>query len=240
MSLALWLLIYLGILYAVGRLYVLTLGWKGVSYAFYPGMLVAAAGRVLACLAGQQVRGKVDLMRSDGPSGSRNLPGGHGFRFLYAVGPFVATLIAFTLADAFLQHPIQFSMRLPRLALDVNAVGQSANTLGDFLSAILASFSDQKLGDWRWWAFLYLGFALVVTTAPHRNDLVSVAGFCAVVGLVGFVLDQAGIDVIADRVYGGTFWGAFSVLVALGLLVLLVSAVVLLPMMILRRSNKES
>ena len=240
MSLALWLVIYLLLTFLVGRLWEVSLGWRTAGMAFYPGMLVAAGGRLLACLIGQQERGKVDLMRSSGPGGSReSLPGGQVFRFLWAVGPFLTTLAAFVFAWHFLERPLGFGGRLPQLDLDFDAVGESASTLGTFLSAMVDTMGQQRLGNWRWWVFLYLGFALVVASAPSQDDLVSVSIFSAVLGLVCFLLAELGVDVVAHGVYGGSFWAGFSFLLAMSLLVLALSALCLLPLKFLRSSEKK-
>lgn len=240
MSLALWLVIYLLLTFLVGRLYEVSLGWRTAGLVFYPGMLVAAAGRLLACLVGQQERGKVDLMRGGGPSGAReSLPGGHLFRFLWAVGPFVSTLLVFVFCWHLLERPLGFSGRLPQLDLDFDAVGESASTLSSFLGAIAGSVGEQRLGNWRWWAFLYLGFALVVASAPSKDDLVSVSLFSAAIGAVCLLLGQLGVDVVAQGVYGGSFWGGFSFLLAMSLLVLAGSALLLLPLKFLRSSGDK-
>lgn len=240
MSLALWLVIYLLVTFLVGRLYEVSLGWRTAGLIFYPGMLVAAAGRLLACLVGQQEKGKVDLMRGGGPSGAReSLPGGHVFRFLWAVGPFLSTLLVFVFAWHFLERPLGFSGRLPQLDLDFDAVGESASTLSTFLRAIVGAVGEQRLGDWRWWVFLYLGFALVVASAPSKDDLASVTIFSAALGAICLLLGQLGVDVVARGVYGGSFWSGFSFLLAMSLLVLAASGLVLLPFKFLRSSGDK-
>lgn len=240
MSLAVWLVIHLLLTFLVGRLYEVSLGWRTTGLVFYPGMLVAAFGRLLASLIGQQEAGKLDLMRSQGPSGSReSLPGGHLFRFLWAVGPFCATLLAFTFAWHFLDGPLSFGGRLPQLDLDFDAVGESASTLSSFLGAMLDAVAVQRLGNLRWWVFLYLGFALVVASAPSKEDLLSVTIFSLALGAIAFILGQLGIDVIARGIYGGSFWGSFSFLLAMALLVTVLSGVILLPIKFIRRSGDK-
>jgi len=203
-------------------------------------VLVAAGGRLLACLATGNEVGQVDVMRAQGPGGQRGrLPEGHVFRTLWAIGPFVASLAAFVAVYALLDEPIAFGERLPRLPLELTAAERGATTIGAFLGSLLDSVGEQRLGDWRWWVFLYVGFALIVASAPSPSDLLAVAAAAAVVGLVLFGLARAGVDVVTDRVYGGVFWGGFSLLLTMGALVLATSALILLPLELFRRS-KES
>lgn len=238
MTLALWLLIYLLLTYALGKLYEVVVGWKTVGFAFYPGMLVAAGGRLLACLVGQQKSGKVDLMRSGGPTDGEPPGGGAVFRFLFSIGPFMSCIVAFILCwSVALDEPFDVP-KLPQLGVEVEAVGEGAQAVGSQLNEVLSEFKSMKVGDWRLWAALYLGFALTVAPAPGRHDLVAVTGLCGALGLVTFGLAQAGVEVVAKGVYGGVFWEAFSLLVGMAALTLVLSGVVLLPIKFLR-SNKE-
>jgi hypothetical protein len=241
MTLALWLLAYLFISYGIGKLYETTLGWKTVTYIFYPGVLVAAGGRLLAALLGGQKAGSLDLMRTKGPSsgGSDSVAGGWWFRFLYAILPFAACVIAFVLIWEALGQPMGFSERLPGLGFEAAAFSKGFGALGDFLSEIVGSFGDQRLGDWRMWLFLYVGFSLIVTSAPCQSDLISVGAVCAGVGLIVLILGQAGVKVVSNGVYGGTFWQGFSFLVAMALFLIVLTVAVLLPMKFIR-SSKES
>ncbi len=238
MTLALWLLIYLLLTYALGKLYEVVVGWKTVGFVFYPGMLVAAGGRLLACLVGQQKAAKVDLMRAGGPTDGEPPSGGAVFRFTYSIGPFVACIVAFTLCwSLVLDEPFN-APELPRLGMEVEAVGEGAQAVGSQLNRVLGELKSMKVGDWRLWTALYLGFALTVAPAPGRHDLVAVAGLCGTLGLVTFGLGQAGVEVAAKGVYQGTFWEAFSLLVGMAALTLVLSGIVLLPVKFLR-SNKE-
>ncbi|MCW8139102.1 MAG: hypothetical protein KIT58_09390 [Planctomycetota bacterium] len=238
MTLALWLLIYLLITYALGKLFEVVVGWKSVGFAFYPGMLAAAGGRFLACLVGQQKSGKVDLMRAGGPTAGDPPAGGAVFRFLYSIGPFVACIAVFVACWTWvLDEPFKVP-RLPQLAMEVEAVGEGAQAVGKQLNAFLGQLKSMPVGDWRLWAILYLAFALTVAPAPGRHDLVAVAGLSGALGLVTFVLQKAGVEVVAKGVYGGAFWQALSLLVGMAALVLVLSTIVLLPIKFLR-SNKE-
>jgi hypothetical protein len=237
MSLALWLLIYVLLTYAVGKLYEVIVGWKTVGLVFYPGMLVAAAGRLGACLLGHQKSGKVDLMRSSGPTDVEPPAGGAVFRFLYSIGPFLSCLAAFVLCWHLLGQPFD-APRLPQLEPQTEAVGEGAQALGTQFNALVGELKDMRVGDWRLWAGLYLGFALIVAPAPGRHDLVAVSGLCVAVGAVTFVLSQAGVEVMARGVYRGSFWEGFSFLVGMAVVVLVLSAIALLPVKLLR-SKKE-
>lgn len=238
MTLAMWLLIYLLLTYLLGKLYEVVVGWKTVGFVFYPGMLVAAGGRLLACVLAQQKSGKVNIMRAGGPTDGEPPAGGAFFRFLYSVGPFLACIFAFILVWSYaLGEPFD-APRLPRLGFEIEAVGEGASAVGNQLNEVLARFKSMRVGDWRLWAALYLGFALTVAPAPGRHDLVSVAGLCGALGLITFILAQAGVEIVAKGVYGGVFWEAFSLLVGMGALVLVLSGVTLLPIKFLR-SNKE-
>jgi hypothetical protein len=89
------------------------------------------------------------------------------------------------------------------------------------------------------WLFLYVGFSLIVTSAPCQSDLISVGAVCAGVGLIVLILGQAGVKVVSNGVYGGTFWQGFSFLVAMALFLIVLTVAVLLPMKFIR-SSKES
>jgi hypothetical protein len=241
MTLALWLLAYLFISFGIGKLFETALGWKSTSYIFYPGMLVAAAGRMLAAvLAGQKV-GSLDVMRTKGPSGggSDGVAGGWWFRFLYAILPFTASVACFVVVWHLLDEPMGFGERLPVLGFETSAFSTGLGTLGDFLSEIIGSFGNQKLGDWKMWLFLYLGFSLIVTSAPCQSDLISVGAVCGVLGLIVLVLGQAGVKVVSNGVYGGAFWHGFSFLVAMSLFVIVLTVAIMLPIKFIR-SSKES
>lgn len=239
MSLALWLLVHLLVSYGVGKLWELVVGWKVTALVFYPGMLVAAGGRMLACAIGQDKSGKADVMRSGGPTGSQPPSGGTALRFLYSVLPFALSLLAFVAAWHFLDGPLDFSGRLPQLEPGVEAVGDSAQAAGSQLNRVWEEVRGTEIGDWRFWLFLYVGFALVVAPAPGQHDLVAIASLCLVLGAATAGLQQAGIQVTAKGIYKGEFWEAFSFLVGMGLLVLVLSCLVLLPVKLLGQKEKQ-
>lgn len=241
MTLALWLLVYLLIAFGIGKLYETTLGWQKVTYFFYPAMLVAALGRLVAALLSNQSVGQLDLLRSAGPTrgSSDGLAGGWWFRFLYAIMPFAASVGCFILVWHGLDEPFHFSERLPVLGLDASAFDRSLGTMGGFLTALVSSFGDQRLGDWKMWLFLYCGFALIVASAPGKGDLLSVAATCAGFGVVIFLLGKAGVTVGARGVYSGAFWRGFSFLLAMSLFVVVGTIAIVLPAKFIR-SSKES
>lgn len=238
MSLALWLLVYLVLTYAVGKLFEVVTGWKTVGLVFYPGMLVAAGGRLLACAIGQQKAGKQDVMRSGGPTDAEPPGGGAVFRFLWSIGPFVTCIAAFILLFGVILETDFDVPELPTIEAEVEAVGDAAQTIGEQLNAMIGKIKKMRVGDWRLWTMLYAGFALVVAAAPGRHDLVSVAGLCVTLGGAAFLLDQLGIRIVAKGLYSGVFWEAFSFLVGMAALVLVGSAVILLPIKLLG-SKKE-
>lgn len=240
MSLALWLLVYMLLAFGIGRLYEITLGWRTVSLVFYPGMLVAAGGRWLACLIGQH-KGGADVFRTGGPSsgGADSQGGGWWFRFLYAVLPFAAVLLSFVFVWHLLGEPLSFDRPLPKIGFESSAVEDTAHHASSALSGIFDSLGRQRLGDWRMWLFLYLGWAFIVASAPARDDMIVVGVFSAVVGVIVFVLAQAGVEVVAGRVYRGAFWDGFSFLVAMGLLVLVATAILILPLKLIRRPKEK-
>ncbi len=239
MSLALWLLFYMLVTFVIGKLWEVVAGWKTVGLVFYPGMLVAAGGRLLAALAGHgQKGGKADLMRADGPSSGEAPQGPLLYRFLYSVGPFVAALAVFVLAWQALDEPVDLGKRLPRLGFESSAVGDTAEAATSQLGSVLDAWGSVELREWQAWVFLYLGFACVIAPAPSRNDLVAIAGLCLVLGGATFALTQAGVDVVAKGVYRGQFWEAFSALVGMSLLVLVLSCLMLLPVKLLRRGKE--
>jgi hypothetical protein len=228
MSLALWLLVYLVLTYAVGKLFEVVVGWKTVGLVFYPGMLIAAGGRLLASVIAQQ-KGKQDVMRSGGPSDSEPPAGSAVFRFLWSIGPFVTCITAFILLFGVVLETDFDVPSLPTIEARAEAVGDAAESIGEQLNAMIGKIKRMRVGDWRLWAMLYAGFALIVAAAPGRHDLVSVAGFCVALGGGAFLLDQLGIRLVAKGLYSGTFWEALSFLVGMGALVLVASTVILLP-----------
>lgn len=240
MTLALWLLVYLLIAFGIGKLYETTLGWQKVTYAFYPAMLVAALGRLIAAVLSNQSVGQLDLMRTAGPTrgSSDNVAGGWWFRFLYAIMPFAATVAAFVLVWHGLDEPFNFSERLPVLGFEQSAVDRSLGTMGGFLTDLVGSFGDQRLGDWKMWLFLYCGFALIVASAPCKADLFAVGATGAGVGALIFALGKAGVSVGAKGVYSGDFWSGFSFLLAMSLFVVVGTVAVVLPAKFIR-SSKE-
>lgn len=242
MGLAIWLVVYLCLTFAIGRLYEVTVGWKTVRLIFYPGMLVAGLGRMLACLLGQQKPGEIDVMRSDGPSsgGADQLPGGWWFRFLYAIGPFALTVAAVIVAWNFLGQPLDFHRELPRLdfrdsALLSKVVGEGTEQIKTATDRI----GGKRLDDWRMWVFLYLGFSLIVAPAPSRNDLISVSIFSVALGLGAFLLAQANVELVAKGLYRGPFWEGFSFLLAMSLMVLAITLILLPPIRFFSK-NREN
>lgn len=238
MSLALWLLVYLLVTYAIGKLWELVVGWKTTALIFYPGVLVAAGGRMLACAIGQEKSGKADVMRSGGPTDSQPPAGGPVFRFLYTVLPYALCLATFVVAWHMFDEPVS-AQKLPTLEFGVEAVGDSASAAGNLLNAVWRDIKGQEIGNVQFWLFLYVGFALIVAPAPGRHDLVGIAALCCVLGVVTFLLQQAGIEVVVAGVYKGTFWKGFSLLVGLSLAVLLLSAIILLPIKLMGRKEKS-
>ncbi len=238
MSLALWLLVYLVVTYAIGKLWELVVGWKTTALIFYPGVLVAAGGRMLACAIGQEKSGKADVMRSGGPTDSQPPAGGPVFRFLYTVLPYLLSLVAFIAAWHFLDEPLSVG-KLPTLEFGVEAAGDSASAAGNQLNAALRGIADQEIGNVQFWLFLYAAFALIVAPAPGRHDLVGIAALCCVLGVTTFLLNQAGIEIVVGGVYKSTFWKGFSLLVGLSLVVLLLSCIVLLPIKLMGRKEKS-
>ena len=241
MTLALWLLVYLLIAFGIGKLYESTLGWQKVTYFFYPAMLVAALGRLVAALLSNHKVGELDLLRTGGPTrGSSDRVGGNWwFRFLYAIMPFAASVGCFILVWHALDEPFGFSERLPVLGFDESGANRSLATMGGFFSELVGSFGDQRLGDWRMWAFLYCGFALIVASAPCKSDLFAVGLTCAGVGTIIFLLGKAGVSIGAGGVYSGDFWSGFSFLLAMSLFVVVGTVAVVLPAKFIR-SSKES
>ncbi len=204
-------------------------------------MLVAGMGRMLACLVGRESPGQFDLLRSGGPSeeSADKKSGGWWFRFLYALGPFATSLLVFILVWNLLDQPMDFGRDLPRLGFETTAAEKVIKTGRQQLESAWSELGNQKLGDWKMWLFLYCGFALIVPPAPSRDDLVSVATACGSVGLGVFGLAQAGVEVVASRVYGGAFWEGFSFLVAMTLVVLVATLLLLLPLRFLRKDDRE-
>lgn len=238
MSLALWLLVYLLVTYAIGKLWELVVGWKTTALLFYPGMLAAAGGRMLASAIGQNKQGKVDVMRSGGPTEAEAPQGGTVLRFLHSVLPFALCLGIFIGVWAALGEPIDTGYTLPRLEANAEVVGDSAQAAGKGLNAVLNEVADKELGDWKFWVFLYAGFALIVAPAPGRHDLVGIAALCGAVGGATMLLSAVGVEVVAKGVYKGAFWEGFSLLFGMALLVLVLSCVLLLPMKLLGKKEK--
>jgi hypothetical protein len=236
-----WLAFYMALAFLIGRLYASFVGWKFVRVAFAPGVATAGLARMLACILTGNDAKKSDCWRREGPAGSAGAPGGStGFRLLFAVAPFLLAIVGVLLADYVLGHPLDFDTQLPQLSTTPSKAGETFfGTAADFCSGITKAVLNQRLGNAPLWLFLYLATSFVVGAAPSLDDLKSIAVACGVLLLASMGLEFFGVEIIVNHLYGGTFWRGFSLLVAYAIFVLVVSAVMLLPLKLLRDSRKE-
>lgn len=237
MAVAIWLLVYLGIAFLIGRLYALFLGWGAVRVMFYPGIVVAALGRQLACIVTGQKAKEIDTARKSGPTHAQAPPGGLGFRALFAFIPFVLAVVTFLVIDTLLDHPIHFRAALPGIAIGEG----TGHTLWDVGVAYVRdmghALGSQEIGNLRAWLSLYTGFALIVGGAPSADDAKSVAVGLAAIAVLLIGLQTAGVDVVYSR--SSTVWIAFSTFFALALFVMVASAILFLPIKFLRDARKD-
>jgi hypothetical protein len=237
MAVAIWLLVYLGIAFLIGRLYALFLGWGAVRVMFYPGILVAALGRQLACIVTGQKAKEIDTARKSGPVHAQAPPGGLGFRALFAFFPFALAVVTFLVVDTLLDHPIRFSARLPGIGID-EQTGRTLWDVGvDYVKSMGHALGSQEIGNWKAWLSLYTGFCLIVGSAPSSEDAKSVAVGLAGIALFLMALQAIQIDVSASR--SSSVWIAFSTFFALALFVVVLSAVLFIPIKFLRDARKD-
>lgn len=244
MSLGIWLALYIGLAFLVGRLYATFIGWKFVRTAFLPGVVLAGTGRLVSCwLTGNDVK-KCDCWRNAGPVETKGgPPGGTVFRLLFAIGPFALALAGVLVADWALGHPVKFGAELPRIGGNATDAGKTFfDTCFDFSVGMFHAMRHQELGNLSFWAFMYLAASFIIASAPSTDDLKSVAVACAVC-VLGVVLNQfltgflgVGIELHAKA---EAFWRGFSLLVAYTMFVLIVSGILFLPVKLLRDSRKE-
>ena|SRR5579872_4900815 len=240
MSLGIWLALYIALAFLVGRLYATFVGWKFVRVAFFPGVVVAALGRLVACWVTGNDTKQVDCWRNAGPAEGKGAPpGSQLFRFLFAIGPFLLALSGVLVADWALDHPVRFSATLPTMSHDPARAGSTFfNTCYDFATGMLHAIRDQRLGDLKFWLYMYLAASFVVASAPSTDDLKSVAVACAVLVLGVIITEFLGLSVSVHHGFE-TAWRGFSLLVAYTIFVFLASAVPFLPVKLLRDSRKE-
>jgi hypothetical protein len=241
MSLGVWLALYIALAFLVGRLYSSFIGWSFVRKAFFPGIVLAGLGRQLACIVTGNDAKNCDCWRKAGPSDGKGAPeGGTLFRLIFAIGPFLLALVGVLVADWALGHPIEFDAELPRISHQPSLAGRTFfDTCFDFTVGIFHALRHQELGNVSFWIFLYLAASFVIATAPSVDDLKSVAAACAVVvvGVIATEFVGLGVELNARA---DAFWRGFSLLVAYTIFVLVVSAVLFLPVKLLRDSRKES
>jgi hypothetical protein len=241
LSLGIWLALYIALAFIVGRLYSSFIGWSFVRKAFLPGIVLAGLGRQLACMVTGNDAKSCDCWRNAGPSEGKGAPeGGTVFRLLFAIGPFLLALAGVLLADWGLDHPISFSALLPRISdNDPASAGRTFfDTCFDFSVGIFHALRHQELGNVRFWLFIYLAASFVIATAPSLDDLKSVAAACAVVVVVVIGTEFLGFGVELHA-KANAFWRGFSLLVAYTIFVLIASAILFLPVKLLRDSRKE-
>jgi hypothetical protein len=97
----------------------------------------------------------------------------------------------------------------------------------------------QELGDGKFWLFLWLAVSFVVGAAPTTDDLKSVFAAAAVSIGVVVAMEFLGLGVSIHNRVADPFWHGFSLLVAYTLFVLVTSAILFLPVKLLRDSRKE-
>src|SRR4051794_39723614 len=99
MSLGIWLAFYVTLSFLIGRLFASFVGWKFARIGFFPGVLLAALGRSLACIVTGTEAKKCDCWRRAGPETKGAPPGGSFFRVLFALGPFLLAIVAVLVSD---------------------------------------------------------------------------------------------------------------------------------------------
>jgi hypothetical protein len=240
-GIAVWLAFYVAIAFLLGRLYASFVGWKFVRVAFFPGVAAAALARSLACLLTGNDAKQCDTWRQAGPVESKGAPpGSTGFRLFFAVAPFLLALVGVLLADWILDHPVKFDATLPSISTTPSKAGETFfGTATDFTIGIWHGVAGQKLGDAGLWLYLYIAAALIIAAAPTTDDLKAVFVACGTIALTTMVSEFLGVSLVVNDLQGGPVWHGFSLLVAYAIFVLCVSAILLLPMKLLRDSRKE-
>jgi hypothetical protein len=241
MSFGIWLAFYVFLGFLVGRLYGSFIGWKFVRIAFIPGVALAALGRQIACILTGTNAKECDTWRAAGPAESRGgPPGGTGFRLLFAVAPFALALVGVLVLEWALDRPVSFSAELPRISTDPGKAGKTFfETCLDFSYGMWDAVKGQKLGDASFWIYAYLAASFVIGCAPSVDDLKAIGVACGVVIIASIACEFLGVEVAVVHLYRGAFWRGFSLLVAYTNFILVCSAILLLPVKLLRDSRKE-
>src|SRR3954468_15581694 len=85
-SLGVWLALYIFLAFLLGRLYASFIGWKFVRMAFFPGVILAGTGRLIACWVTGNDAKQCDAWRKGGPADSKGAPPGSTlFRLIFAI-----------------------------------------------------------------------------------------------------------------------------------------------------------
>ncbi|MEZ0229465.1 MAG: hypothetical protein ACAI25_12620 [Planctomycetota bacterium] len=240
-SLGVWLALYIVLAFLLGRLYATFVGWKFVRVAFFPGVVLAATGRLVACWVTGNDTKQCDAWRQAGPAESKGAPPGSvGFRLLFAIAPFGLALLGVLVADWGFEHPVRFSAELPKMTTNAGDAGSKFfDTCIDFTHGMYDAMRHQELGDARFWLFIWLAASFVVGSAPSTDDLKSVAVASASSIVLVFAMEFLGLGVSIHNKLAAPFWRGFSLLVAYTMFVLVASGVLFLPVKLLRDSRKE-
>jgi hypothetical protein len=240
-SLGVWLALYILLAFLLGRLYATFIGWKFVRVAFVPGVVLAGTGRLIACWVTGNDAKQCDAWRNGGPAETKGAPPGSTFfRLLFAIAPFGLALVGVLVADWAMEHPVRFDAQLPRMTTDAGEAGATFyDTCIDFTHGMYNAMRNQKLGDARFWIFIYLAASFVVASAPSTDDLKSVAVACAVSIVIAIGCEFLGLGIVVNNRFSGPFWRGFSLLVAYTMFVLVTSGILFLPVKLLRDSRKE-
>lgn len=240
MSFGIWLAFYVGLSFLVGRLYASFLGWKFVRVAGAPGMLLAFLGRGLACLLTGNDVNQSDCWRGAGPSEAKAPAGGTFFRLLYSIAPFFLAVAGVLVAGSALDRPVRFDAELARISSDPTKAGKTfLETTIDFTHGLFNAIRGQELGNTSFWLYAYLAWSFVVASAPGLEDLKAIAIACGVVVAASVGCEVVGVEIVVKSLYEAPFWTGFSLLVAYTIFVLVASAVLFLPVKLLRDSRKE-
>ena len=240
MSFGIWLAFYVGLSFLVGRLYASFLGWKFVRLVGAPGMLLAFLGRGLSCLLTGNDVNQSDCWRGAGPSEAKAPAGGTFFRLLYSIAPFFLAVAGVIIASSALERPVRFEAELPRISSDPTKASKTFfETSIDFTHGLFNAIRGQELGNTSFWIYAYLAWSFVVACAPSLADLKAIAIACGVVVAGSVAGEFLGVQIVLKSLYEPPFWTGFSLLVAYTIFVLAVSAVLFLPVKLLRDSRKE-
>jgi hypothetical protein len=204
-----------------------------VKVVFLPGVLLALASKLLACLLGGAPLRELHLPWKAGEPLEHEPPRVPILgRLLLGVLPFAAAVTAIIALREILAPSLVFAeTELPRLAAGPEAPQAVLDGIRAVAQGAGALVVDPTVHEVRVALFLYLALAFLVFTAPGLEDWIPLAIILAVAALFMAALDFLGVHAgflsrgwWIRRIYGPMVFESLALLLALAVLALLTFA----------------